>query len=403
MFFYPMRLSPMFISPLFYIKENVNSKINTTFVSNLPSDIIFPIVLGSSHSSINGDVKLLKPIYNNFCRVIIKILRKTRFFPFIDELPDTYNFIWRNSAFRKADQYIKKNNISYIHSFSIPFSSHLVALSLKHKYGMPWIAQFYEPWADNQFRGLNNYTKTKNEGWEKEVAAKADIIIHNSLKMCDSWLNKYGDLVANKLFYLPMPFKFKPIKNNVYNDNTFIISHIGNLYGKRRAEPFLSALYSFCIKYPNLVERLLVYFIGYIQDKDIELIKTLGLTNIVKVVGNISEEECEKYYECSNLFLVIEGEDQGPLFFPSKAVSYMYYNRPIMGITLKGSVLYDLLITNGHCAFSHSEKNDMIDYLHEIIINYEKYNEFNHNAWEEFEVNNVIVKYCEILRSNQLL
>ena len=400
-----MAFYPLFISPYFYINGNVNSRINTMFVNNLPKDKFFPIILGCKHSSSNDNIPILRPTYNNLFRLINKLLSKTKFLSFINELPDTYNFTWRKSAFKQAEQYIKKRQISYMHSISIPFTSHLLALSLKQQYGLPWIAQFYEPWADNQFRGYCDYTISKNLKWERMVAINADIIIHNSLKMCDSWIEKYGDLVAKKIFYLPMPSdliirKRNDIRRN--NDTKFIISHIGNLYGKRSAKPFLLALSSFCLKYPSLAVRLNVNFVGYMQESDVKLVKDLNLCDIVRIIGSIDQNKCKDYYENSDLFLVIEGEEQGPLFFPSKVINYMYYDCPIIGITLKDSVLYDLLISNGHYAFRHCAIDDMVKYLHDIITGAIDATKFNHDAWKEYSINNVINEYCNLLNDKML-
>ena len=40
---------------------------------------------------------------------------------------------------------------------------------------------------------------------ERDIATYADLIIHNSQSMVDSWISRYGDLVRNKIVILSMP------------------------------------------------------------------------------------------------------------------------------------------------------------------------------------------------------
>jgi hypothetical protein len=51
-------------------------------------------------------------------------------------LPDGYYYIWYKKAIEVAEKYIYENHVDFIHSFSFPYSSHLVALELKKKYGI---------------------------------------------------------------------------------------------------------------------------------------------------------------------------------------------------------------------------------------------------------------------------
>ena len=395
-------VKPLFITPLVYQEGNVNAVINSAFIDSLPSNFA-PTVLCYKADSSARTSNVLNIKNNILTRVYLRFkLRflgnKTGF------LPDTFYYIWYKKALNVADKYIKENKIDYIHSFSFPYTSHLVALGLKKKYGIPWIAHFYEPWGDNPYRMFSNEVVTRNCAWESEVVRAADIIIHNSDVMCQSWRNKYGESLSKKLFCLPMPFAFKGrVLTTPKNDySELCITHVGNLYGLRKAEPFLSAIFALISEKPHFRNMLKVVFVGEISNDDIDYIKMNKLNDVIEIVGRKSEEECIDYYKQANIFLVIEGRDQGPLFFPSKLIQYYYYNRPIVGLTQEGSVLWKELKSTGHKVYHPDDIDGLERYLESALLNYKLLLNYSQNSWKRFEPKNVAEKYLDILNKNVL-
>lgn len=386
----------LFITPFYKYQGDINSPLNVLLIDSLDRLSIRSMILTSHKCRTNSD-SVLRVRYSCMWRVIIKISRIIAI-PFkFDFLPDLFYWIWGKKAINTGVKYLKKNSIDFLHSISIPYSSHLVALKLKKKYNIPWIAHFYEPWCDNTYRKSTPYVMKKNKEWERLVVENADIIIHNSKRMCDSWLEKYGRLVEDKLAYLPMPLNVTGEKKEKKIGNKIIISHIGNLYGLRNSSIFLKALNE-CLKDNITVrEKLKINFIGKVSDVDIDTVKQLQLEGIVNFVGKLTEEECVEYYNNSDVFLVIEGQDQGPLFFPSKLIKYLYYERPIIGITESGSVLDQLLIENGHNSYTHDNIKGIADYIAKAVNSYDSLLSFKRDAWKEYEISNVVEKYMSIV------
>lgn len=391
-------LRPMFITPLVYIDIDVNGVINTSLIEALPEKFE-PVVLCSKMSNYNGKNILLKAYNDIIVRAFLKFGPEylTRI---IKDLPDKYYYQWYYYALRKGNSYLKSHQISYIHSISVPYSSHLVALNLKRKYHIPWVAQFYELWGDNPYRITKKWVWDKNQNWEKTVAENADLIIHNSDEMVKYWNEKYGDLVADKMVSMPMSFKFDQFKAShkiLTNKDKLHICHIGNFYRLRRADVFLRSLASLIEEDNSVKDKIEISLVGKITSDDIELIKKLHLDEIVKVVGSLSETECIDYYENSDLFLVIESPNQGKLFFPSKLIRYFFYGKPILGLTCKDSVLYNQLIKNGHYACGSNDINGIKQYLRRAINDYPSLLNFNKNTWTQFDAKNVASEYSEII------
>ena len=218
--------------------------------------------------------------------------------------------------------------------------------------------------------------------------------------MCQSWKDKYGDIISKKQFSLPMPFAFKgqnlatPVNNSL---SKLCITHVGNLYGLRKAEPFLSAIFALISEKPHFRNMLKVVFVGEISNDDIDFIKMNKLNDVIEIVGRKSEEECVDYYKQANIFLVIEGKDQGPLFFPSKLIQYYYYNRPIVGLTQEGSVLWNELESTGHKAYPPDDIDGLEEYLEFAISNYKLLLNYSQNSWKRFDPQSVVGEYVCIL------
>lgn len=397
------QISPLFISPLIFDGENINARINSALINALPNRFS-PIVLCGDISPVKDHFHILTVKNSLFDKIKIKLWLK--YTQEICYLPDTYYFYWYKKALSIAEEYLKKNSIDYLHSFSFPYSSHLVALELNRKYGIPWIAHFYEPWGDNPYRRYSNKVFTRNCVWEDEVVRAADVIIHNSDIICQSWRNKYGDTISNKIYSLPMPFAFKeqcqptPIYNSL---SKLCIAHIGNLYGMRKAEPFLRAIYALLEQKSYFRDKLKVVFVGEISNDDVVFIKTHKLDDVIEVVGHKSEEECVEYYKQADVFLVIEGKDQGPLFFPSKLIQYYYYEKPIVGLTQKDSVLWAELKSTGHKVYHPDDIDGIKEYLELALLNYNLLQSFDKQSWKRFEPKSVVGQYVGILDKTLML
>lgn len=399
------QIRPLFISPLVYNERIVNARINSALISSLPT-YFSPVVLCGDATPFQDCTHILNVKYSLVDKIRLNYLHKVKQKE-IHFLPDLYYYYWYKKALRIAEEYINKNKIDYIHSFSYPYTSHLVALELKKKFNIPWIAHFYEPWGDNLFRMINQKVITSNITWENDVANAADLIIHNSETMCDSWRKRYCEIaqLSKKILYLPMTFEFKAYpseENKLFRRDSkrkLQITHVGNFYGLRKARPFLLAVNELIKEIPHIKERINITLVGDVLQEDINYAKNHDFLDIIDIVGRKTEEECVSYYQKSDLFLVIESEQQGSLFFPSKLIQYYYYNRPILGITTDHSVLFDELKANGHNAFNPSNTEGIKNYLKIALYNYNSILDYNKDAWKRFDSKNVKNDYLTILNS----
>lgn len=288
-----------------------------------------------------------------------------------------------------------------IHTISFPCACHTVGLEVKRRTGLLWIAQFYDPWADNPYRPFKTkYFKKKDWKLEREVVENADVIIHDNEAIAELWRKRYGAEIAKKIIVLPLtvPLPATDVLPNKRRDGDILtVSHIGNFMLNRTSIPFINAVIMLFKEHPELYGRLKVNFIGMVTDKEKEMIRLNNLSDVFNCIGIITPQECEPYYIKTDIFLAIDGINKNNLFFPSKILKYLYYNKPILGITPQGSVLDNELRASGHVVFDNEDIEGIKNYLYRAVTNYSSLYGFDLNYWRRFEPKNVIRRYRKII------
>ncbi len=320
--------------------------------------------------------------------------------PDLTYLPDYVWYSWGKGVVKQIDKDIKSGMIcpDYIHSVAYPIGSHWAALQVKRATGLPWVMQFYDPWADNPFRTFKTeWLKRKDWKMERAAVEAADLIIHDNDIIANIWRERYGATIAKKIKVLPLTVplpKSEVLTARSSDADKLVVAHIGNFSDVRRAEPFVMAVIHLFKFYPELRGRLLVHFIGEVFEKDKELIYNNALEDVFVLHGTLSATECEPFYNSTDVFLSEEGFDaSNKIFFPSKILKYFYYQRPILGISPKGTVLETELSKAGHEVYLNTDIEGISGYLYRAITDYRSLLTFNKDYWHTFEPENVICQY----------
>lgn len=87
------------------------------------------------------------------------------------------------------------------------------------------------------------------------------------------------------------------------------------------------------------------------------MIESSGISPLVNLVGRVTEQECFKYYEESDMFLIVDINCEPNLFYPSKLLKYFCYKKPIIGLTKNDSVVYHELSKTGNYPLDMKMRN----------------------------------------------
>lgn len=184
----------------------------------------------------------LKPIWSLFWKLRLRTLadavqpyKLLRWLP-----PDPY-IGWVRPALRKARELIAKYQPDVIFTTSPPHSTQLVGLRLKQT-GLPWIADFRDPWERNPFTHFPiSGLRKLNSRWERQTLQKADAVVCVTETM-RRWASEgcaTAQVVCIDNGFDPDDFTFQVPKQN---RQSFTLAYTGSLYGIRRLDHVLKAI-----------------------------------------------------------------------------------------------------------------------------------------------------------------
>ncbi|OGF48528.1 MAG: hypothetical protein A2231_00050 [Candidatus Firestonebacteria bacterium RIFOXYA2_FULL_40_8] len=349
------------------------------FVKYLPGEGIEPVVLTVKNPSYDAfDEKLLKElspetkiyrahsfepgrIYNTVKKILPGKKQKSKgtdsvYRPGI--LNRLYNFIfipddkvcWGLFAFFKGLKIVKREKIEALYSTSMPYSSHIAGLLLKKVTGLPWIADFRDPWASNTYATpLTRLHAFLNKKLEELVIKNADAVISVTAPIVDDFKNNYPRY-SGKIHLITNgfdPADFENITRKV--EDKFSVIHVGTIYGAtRNPSGFLKAFDEFLSTEGVEPEHCRAVFAGNIDRFNAgvveEMKSVLKHKNFLVQIPYIAHEECIKLLYSSSVLLLIEGEAKS---LTGKIFEYLASARPVIALAAENSPVALLIKETG--------------------------------------------------------
>lgn len=389
-------MRPLLIIPAFSDSKDAVGQVARRFVDSL--DETFDPIIISRDLDYNHPVQRVEYVgENKLYYYVDRVLRRLNLEDFMMQ-PDYLNLAWNPRAVKRVMKIADNDYFSYIHSISNPSSSHLAALDIKRKTGLPWIAQFYDPWRDNQGRVFNLGILDKRDAQlEEKIARNADIIIHSNDKIVELWRDRYGEEVLKKIHILPFVVeKESHTLTRNYSDK-LIISHIGNFLKERESSTFIEAIRILNDKIESLESILKIQYVGRVTQSELSLIQSYGLSKLFNIVGYVSEKDCNTYFESSDIFLAVDTKHEKNVFFPSKILKYFSYGRPILGIVTEDSVLERELRTSGNFVFKYNDSEGISEFIERALYDRSILDTYDIDYAEKFYPESVMYKYKKII------
>ena len=403
-------MKTLVISKDFCWEQNAAGRVDRDFWINSKEHSICATVFCSDWQTKNSPVFIPKEkvevnvVRELFCSRAVQSVVNRCPIPDFRNLPDVTYFTWGRFAKKAIGKYLKDNKCDYIDSLGMPNGSHLLALKIKQSFGLPWVARFYDPWIDNQqLRYKFNCSRRVVERMECQVAETADVIIHNNTHIAKVWSERYGERVAKKIKVLPMVFDctritgYEPIS---HKKGKLVISHIGNLYGVRNAHNLILAIKQLLSVYPEMRNGIKVNMVGWVPNNDVNEILKLGLNDVFNLTGRISEAECTKYFNESDLFISIDGIGELDLNYPSKLLKYFFFRRPILGLTLDNSVAAEELDNSRNFHVNVRNVDAIASFIERAFFNYDDLLGFDDQYYLRFAPDTIINNYKSIINDS---
>lgn len=270
-------------------------------------------------------------------------------------VPDRY-VGWLPFAVPRGLRVIRQAGVRALYSTSPTPTAHLVAACLKAATGLPWVADFRDPWVEEGIHPPPGTWRSRLESaLERQVLRRADRVSVTTPYMRGDFLARYPKLSADKVRVIYNGYDEEDFEglDAPLRATRFEIVHAGLITQEfRNPLPLLRALASL------IGDRLIpsrdaaITLLGagaWIESAEFAgLIKTLGLESVVQVIRRVPHREALRRLAGSAALLLLQASEDTRSLIPAKAFEYLRINRPILALTLEGTTA-DLLKGMEHC------------------------------------------------------
>jgi glycosyltransferase involved in cell wall biosynthesis len=258
--------------------------------------------------------------------------------------------LWIPAAIKKARKIIKTHNIDVLFITSPPHSQQLIGLRLKKTTGLPWVADFRDPWtSDLRFMEQKSKCLQMLDKWaEKQVLRNADLVLATAPSAVEAFRRKLNDpYTCRKIKWLPNgydPEDYSNKKKTASPEEKIIFTYVGSA-GPMISDPtyFFKALRFLLDKEPEIAPKITIRFLGGLAPESRQLLKSLNLDKIVEFLGFLSRDKAMEYMVRSHILLLFEypvGTGQEPTrVIPSKIFEYMGARRQVMAMAVEGDTV----------------------------------------------------------------
>jgi Glycosyl transferase 4-like domain/Glycosyl transferases group 1 len=245
---------------------------------------------------------------------------------------------WIPSAADAGLAAIRRDKPEVIYSTSPYVSAHIVAMILKWRTKLPWVADFRDPWGDNPFREFGFKSVGRVDAWlERLVLRNASHIVMNTPTARDALCKRYPTL-AGKCSTITNGIDFDLIESvvpqRVVPDDCFSLTHCGQFYGKRSPQPWFDALRKIRATDPTLAARIRLVLVGaaVYDGRDLaDLAAEAGVGDLVIVTGKKSHAETLSIMAGSDALALATNVGAGSeLQIPNKLFEYLGMRKPIV-------------------------------------------------------------------------
>ncbi|NNF02676.1 MAG: glycosyltransferase [Bacteroidia bacterium] len=262
---------------------------------------------------------------------------------------------WNSYAIQAANNILDKENISAVISTGPPHSTHLIAQKICNKHGIPWLADFRDPWVNvyyNKFFPRTDSTKKKDQDLENSVLEQANVstVVSEGLKL------EFEDRAKRvEVLYNGYDESDYTRSDNVKGGEKFTISYIGNFKPNQNVHALWELLSELVKTSDDFKKHLLIRLIGNVDPQLKKDIIEMGLEEHVSFEDFVDHKKAVSFMQASTILLfIIPQVKDNHLILTGKLFEYM----------ASGTKMLSIGPVDGNAAkiISECDRGSMIDY-----------------------------------------
>ena len=247
-------------------------------------------------------------------------------------IPDPRCF-WVRPSVRFLEKYLKRHPVDIIVSTGPPHSMHLIAMKLARATGLPWVADFRDPWTRMFYfkhLSLTRWAMGRHRRLEKKVLDNASVIVAVSPLVQKEFMEMTGtrvELITNG--YDESDFDDAVVESDGY----FNITHTGLFAADGNPTLLWDILARKCRENPEFNRMLRIRLAGKTDAEIIEAIRAAGLGGHLRDNGYQPHTVAVKEQKSASVLLLpLRKEPEYKAVLPGKLFEYLAAGRPVLGI-----------------------------------------------------------------------
>ena len=264
--------------------------------------------------------------------------------------PDRY-VLWFPFAVARGLRELRSRPYDAIYSTYPPITDHIVAAALHRLTGLPWLADFRDPWSQNSFLTFTGAQALVVPWLEKKLISGAGAIVTVSEPIAAGLRDLHGDRPAGVHSitngYDPDDFAVPAEPPEIGGPLT--LTYTGMFYGsKRDPYPVLEAVQELIDEGGITADEILIRLYGPDDPAISRHRGALRHPGILEICGVVPHPEAiRRQMESTALLNLMWDDPYSALMYGGKVFEYLGSRRPILAWNPAGGILADLLQKTG--------------------------------------------------------
>ncbi|MBO4594984.1 MAG: glycosyltransferase family 4 protein [Bacteroidales bacterium] len=241
---------------------------------------------------------------------------------------------WVKPSVKYLTKYLREHPVDVIVTTGPPHSMHLIGLGLHSRTGIPWVADFRDPWTKMFYfkhLGLGRRALRKHQALEKAVLDNANAVISVSPLVQEDFVQMTSTpvhLITNGYdaddFAAPLPKR---------NDRAFRIVHTGLFASDGNPLKLWSALAAKCTEDLDFDHRLHIILAGKVDDEIVSAVREAGLGHKLELPGYLPHDRSVEALRSADLILLpLRQDPEYRKVLPGKIFECIAAGKPVLGI-----------------------------------------------------------------------
>jgi glycosyltransferase involved in cell wall biosynthesis len=239
--------------------------------------------------------------------------------------------MWIRPSVRFLLKYLKENPVDAILSDGPPHSNTRIATLLKQKTGIPWLADFQDPWTQVDYYrmlSLMPWADGKHRRMEQEALEAAD----KTTIVSPTWKKELESIGAKNVSVIPWGYDPEDFKNiTPANVPGFTFMHLGIMGLDRNPTTFFQVLKKIGEENQVFKNDLRMEFFGQVDFSVQDSYSQEGLDKNVETPGSVPRARALELTAGSPvLLLLLNKQHNAKGRIPGKLFEYLAARRPIL-------------------------------------------------------------------------